>query len=50
MAEVRVFSNIDARALLRRLRDADRNFDPADLPAGPGRGWHVDRYRRELAF
>ena len=50
MAEVRVFSGIDARALLGHLRDVDRNFDPSDLPVRAGRGWHVDRYRREIAF
>jgi hypothetical protein len=50
MAEVHVFSAVDAHALLLRLRRTDLNFDPADLDtARRGRGWRVDRYCRELA-
>jgi uncharacterized protein (UPF0548 family) len=50
MAEVRVFSNVDAGALLTSLRRADLNFDRADLDtASSRRHWRVDRYRRALA-
>jgi uncharacterized protein (UPF0548 family) len=49
MAEVRVVSDVDACALLVRLRRTNLNFDRADLAAARGkRHWRVDRYRREL--
>jgi hypothetical protein len=43
------YSPIDARVLLQRLRQTDRNFDPRDVDAAqPERHWRVDRYRCEL--
>jgi uncharacterized protein (UPF0548 family) len=49
MAEFRLFTGIDARLQLERLRSRQLNFDPESLPRllqGPG--WHVDHHRAPL--